>query len=90
MTINGKKPSNLWIKTQWIYQPANSLKQTYKNFEYIIVSDGSTDNTEQIVKSFKDKRIRFFKKWVVCKWDMYKNWMKIKIFEPIALLAKIK
>jgi len=37
------------------------LKQTYKNFEYIIVSDGSTDNTEQIVKSFKDKRIRFFK-----------------------------
>tara|TARA_E500000178_G_scaffold354129_1_gene422078 strand:+ start:246 stop:1109 length:864 start_codon:yes stop_codon:yes gene_type:complete len=37
------------------------LKQTYKNFEYIIVSDGSSDNTEQIVKSFKDKRIRFFK-----------------------------
>jgi len=37
------------------------LKQSYKNFEYIIVSDGSTDNTEQIVKSFKDKRIKFFK-----------------------------
>ena len=37
------------------------LKQTYKNFEYIIVSDGCTDHTEKMVKKIKDKRIRFFK-----------------------------
>jgi len=38
------------------------LAQTYKNIEIIIVNDGSKDNTEEIVKSYKDKRIRYFKK----------------------------
>ncbi|MFX1394814.1 MAG: glycosyltransferase family 2 protein [Promethearchaeota archaeon] len=35
------------------------LNQTYKNFEYIIVDNGSTDNTEEIVRSFKDERIKY-------------------------------
>ncbi|MFS8652732.1 MAG: glycosyltransferase, partial [Caldibacillus sp.] len=34
------------------------LKQTYQNFELIIVNDGSTTiNPEEIIKSFSDDRI---------------------------------
>lgn len=36
------------------------LNQTFTNFEFIIWNDGSNDNTEQIVKSYKDCRIRYF------------------------------
>lgn len=31
------------------------LEQTYKNFELIVVDDGSTDNTANIVSKYKDK-----------------------------------
>lgn len=36
------------------------LNQTYKKFELIIVSHQSTDNTEKVVKSFNDPRIKFY------------------------------
>lgn len=36
------------------------LSQGYKNYEIIINDDKSTDATREVVKSFKDKRIRFF------------------------------
>jgi glycosyltransferase involved in cell wall biosynthesis len=35
------------------------LKQTYKNWELIIIDDGSSDNSVNIIKSYKDKRIIF-------------------------------
>lgn len=37
------------------------LNQTYKNIEYIIVDGASTDNTEEVVKSFKDDRVKYIK-----------------------------
>jgi len=38
------------------------LKQTFSSFEAIIVDDGSTDNSKQIVSQFKDPRIQVFSK----------------------------
>jgi glycosyltransferase involved in cell wall biosynthesis len=37
------------------------LNQTYPYFEFIIINDGSTDNSESIIKSFKDERIVYKK-----------------------------
>jgi len=37
------------------------LDQTHQDFEIIVVDDCSTDNSEEVVKSFKDQRIRFFR-----------------------------
>ncbi len=34
------------------------LDQTYENLELIVVSDGSTDETEQVVRDFSDARVR--------------------------------
>lgn len=38
------------------------LKQTYPNFELIILNDGSTDKTEEIIKSYNDPRIVYVEK----------------------------
>lgn len=44
---------------KYIYDSIESvLNQTYKNFELLIINDGSTDNTVSIIESFQDIRIR--------------------------------
>lgn len=39
------------------------LDQTYKNFEFIIIDDGSSDNSPDIIEEYaqKDERIRFYR-----------------------------
>mgnify|MGYP001171477510 FL=1 len=37
------------------------LNQTFTDFEFIIIDDGSTDDTESIIKGFKDNRIIYRK-----------------------------
>ncbi|GAI32307.1 unnamed protein product, partial [marine sediment metagenome] len=46
---------------KYLEQAINSiLNQTFKDFEFLIIDDGSTDNSVEIIKSFNDSRIKLF------------------------------
>ena len=52
----------LYNKEQYVFNTIQSvLNQKYEAFELIIVDDGSTDSSGEIVQSIKDRRIRYFK-----------------------------
>ncbi len=38
------------------------LKQKYKNYEIVIVDDGSTGDTEKVIREFNSQKIRYIKK----------------------------
>ena len=51
-----------WNTGRFIAESIDSvLKQTYTNWELLIVDDCSTDNTDEIITSYKDNRIKYFK-----------------------------
>ena len=53
----------LYNKERHIKNTINTvLAQTYKEFEIIVIDDGSTDKSAQIVQEIKDKRLKFLKK----------------------------
>lgn len=37
------------------------LNQTFKDFEFLIIDDGSTDGSADIIQSYEDKRIRYMR-----------------------------
>ena len=51
-----------WNTGRFIAESIQSvINQTYHNWELIIVDDCSTDNTDEVVMSFSDSRIKYLK-----------------------------
>ena len=51
----------LYNKEKFIKNTLQSvLNQTFSDFEIIIINDGSTDQSEQMVSQFQDPRIRYY------------------------------
>lgn len=51
-----------WNAEKYIHDCIESvIKQTYRNWELIIVNDGSTDSTETMIAAFNDPRIKYFR-----------------------------
>lgn len=45
---------------KYLYESIDSiLKQTFSDFDFLIINDGSTDNSAEVITSFSDPRIRY-------------------------------
>jgi len=53
---------NCYNGEKFIFKSVNSiLNQTHSNYEVIFFNNASTDNSENIIKKFKNKKIKIFK-----------------------------
>jgi len=67
----------------------SALAQTYKNWEQIIIDDGSTDKTSEVISKYKDFRIRYIKQRNIGIWrlsEVYNNALDISQGQFIAIL----
>lgn len=65
------------------------LDQTYTHWEQIIIDDGSSDNTKEIVAGYKDKRIKYIRQDNVGIWKLgetYNKALSVSQGELIAIL----
>lgn len=65
------------------------LAQTYENWEQIIIDDGSTDGTEEIVAQYDDDRIKYVRQEHIGIWrlnETYNKALKISKGQLIAIL----
>ncbi len=62
--MNQKKPKisvvmPVFNRQEFVNEAVNSiLAQSFSDFEFIIVDDGSSDLTPELIKSYSDKRIK--------------------------------
>ena len=66
------------FKKQYLKEAIDScIYQTYGNFEIVIVNDASPENLDEIVNSYNDDRIRYYKNDVNCgALNVVDNWNK--------------
>lgn len=77
----------LYNKEYYISKSINSvLKQTFKNFELIIINDGSTDDSLSIVQQFTDTRIKIVNQENSGVSVTRNNGVKLAKYEHIAFL----
>jgi len=62
------------------------LNQSYKDFEFLIIDDGSTDNTAEIMDRYDDKRIRYIKRNHLGRSSALNFGLKIASYDTIALM----
>lgn len=62
------------------------LSQTYKDFELIIIDDGSKDTSNEIIKSYNDKRIKHYMQENVGAHNTINRGLKLSIGEYITIL----
>lgn len=75
-------------RANYIERAINSaLAQTHKNIEVIVVDDCSTDNTEQVVKSINDDRLKYYKNEKNMRWPATRNrWFQLSEWEYVNFL----
>lgn len=50
----------------------SALDQTYQDFEVLVLDNASTDNTEAVVKSFRDRRLKYVRN--ATNIGLFRNW----------------